>query len=177
MNSIGILIIGLVFLVMLGVSYAQGTRQCQLTMIRGFWEANSEFCQESGLQMFSMYIGKANNNVYPCYFLMVDTEDTILINEASCFTLKEPLSNLTTTGDCREFYVKFENLETDLLPDVMKLKYYPQTSKLIFSDDSKIYAALFKNPVLSELERISKEKPVDDNSPPTSVVRDDAECL
>ena len=157
MTSVGTLIIGLIFLVMLIVAYAQGTRQCQVSMLRGFWEASSEFCDESGLQLFSVYIGKSRNNVYPCYFLMVDSEDTILINEPSCFTLKEPLSNLTTTGDCREFYATFDNLETDLLPNVMKLKYYPQTSKIIFSDESKIYAALFKNPVLSELERISKE--------------------
>jgi hypothetical protein len=159
MNGLALVIGVIVVLGLLLMSYSYGTKSCELSLIRGFWEADRSFCDEAGLQLFSMYIGRRKSGVYPCYLLMVDTDDTILINEAACFSLKEPITNMVSTDDCREFYADFTNLETDLMPCRVILKYYPSTGKIVFSDNDKIYAVLFKNPVLSEMERISKEKP------------------
>lgn len=159
MNYIGITLICFIFIITYIAAYAQGTRRCQISQLRGFWESPKQFNDEADLSMFSMYIGKEKGGVYPCYFLMIDNDDTLLINEASCFTLKEPLSNLTTREDCREFYAKFDCMENELLPENLKIKFYPQTNKIIFADDETIYSVFYKNPLLSELERISKETP------------------
>ena len=43
------------------------------------------------------------------------------------------------------------------MPSVLTMKFYPQTSKIVLADHKKIYAVFYKNPVLSEMERIKKE--------------------
>ena len=54
------------------------------------------------------------------------------------------------------FILRFKKLESDILPSIMKMRFYPQNGKILLLDHDKIYAMFFKNPVLSELDRIKK---------------------
>ena len=58
----------------------------------------------------------------------------------------------------------FNDIETTLLPKYLTMRYYPSTCKIILFDDLKVYAVLYKNPELSELEKISNERDKDSNN-------------
>lgn len=141
-------------------SYRYGQNASQMEMLHGFWETNSEFNKEAGLQMFTFYIGKKYNNKYQAYLLMVESGDDqkLLINEPISFKILESYMDIFSNSECREMILRFHNLETSLIPNVLKIRFYPHTSKIVLSDDKKIYAVFFKNPVLSEMEHIMTEK-------------------
>jgi hypothetical protein len=145
-------------IILIFMAYQIGRTRGDMSMLQGFWESNSEFNKEAGLDTFTFYIGDKYSNKYPSYLLMVESgaEQTILINEPTTFTLNESFMNFS--NDYREFKIKFNNLETQLLPSTLTMKFYPHTSKIVLYDQKKIYAVFFKNLVLSEMERIKNEK-------------------
>jgi len=162
-----------IIIVVIYSSYKYGCSCTENNQLQGFWETNSEFNKEAGLQTFTMYIGDYNNGEYATYFLMVEDnpEQTILINEPSNFTM----SSIYSDGDCREFNIRLKDLETEMLPREMSVKYYPNTCKLVLYRYEKVYAVFFKNPVLSEMERIKKESPNIPNQ--KTEVKEDSESL
>jgi hypothetical protein len=147
-------------IILVYIAYVCGCRSVETAYLQGFWESNSEFNKEAGLQLFSMYIGCPSGSEYPTYMLMIEDDDdqTILINEPAIFSLSEPLTKKLSHGSCREFRMTFKNLETTLMPQVLKMRYYPGTCKIVLSDHKQVYAVFFKNPVISELEQIKNEK-------------------
>lgn len=154
------ILVVVILIILMFSAYRCGQNRCEMDFLQGFWESNTEFNKESGIQSFTLYIGDKCNGRYPAYLLMVESgnEQTLLINEPTSFTLSEPYINTFSRNECKEMYLRFENMETDLLPCVMTMKFYPQTCKIVLADHKKIYAVFFKNPVLSEMERIKKEK-------------------
>jgi hypothetical protein len=145
-------------IILIFIAYQIGKTRGEMSMLQGFWESNPEFNKEAGLDTFTFYIGDKCNNKYPSYLLMIESgnEQTILINEPTTFILEETFMNFSY--DYREFKLKFNNLETSLLPSVLTMKFYPHTCKIVLYDHKKIYAVFFKNLVLSEMERIKNEK-------------------
>lgn len=153
-------IVVIVILIFIIGSYRYGQNVSQMEMLHGFWEANSEFNKEAGLQMFTFYIGKKCDNKYQAYLLMVESGDdqNLLMNEPVSFKLLESYMDIISNSDCREMILKFSDLETTLIPNILTMRFYPKTSKIVLSDNKKIYAVFFKNPVLSEMEHIMSEK-------------------
>jgi hypothetical protein len=159
------LILVIISIILIFIAYQFGKHNGDMDMIQGFWESNQEFNKEAGLDSFTFYIGNKKYDKYPAYLLMIESGEsqTLLINEPTSFTLKESIMNVSS--DYREFYIKFNNLETQLLPNVLTMKFYPHTCKIVLLDHKKIYAVFFKNLVLSEMERIKNEK----SKPHTSI--------
>ncbi len=153
MIAIIILLILLILLISNYYSYQVGKYNNELTNLRGFWETDIEFNKESGIKIFTIYIGQYKNSSYPVYLLMIDTEDNILVNTPSSMELKYSLS-----GDSYyEFNVKFDKLKSDFLPNKLIIKYYPNSSKIILYNKNIIYGCLFKNLVLSDVDLIKEE--------------------
>lgn len=162
------LILGvIVAIILIFCSYRYGQNKAEMNLLQGFWESNSEFNKESGLQLFTFYIGDTCDGKYPAYLLMIEAgdEQTLLINEPTSFTISESYMNTLSRCECKEFYLRFSNLETSLIPNVVTMKFYPQTGKIVLSDHKKIYAVFFKNPVLSEMERIKNERELVNKNP------------
>jgi hypothetical protein len=157
----------IVIILLIYASYVCGYKKCEIGMMHGFWQTSAEFNKEAGLQLFTVYIGNCKNGSYPAYLLMVESDDdqTVLINEPVNFTLKETVVCKLKQTTHREFVIRFDSLESELLPQTMQLKFYPQTGKIIMMDNKKVYAALFKNAILSEMERIKEEKNKSNNTP------------
>lgn len=149
LSNIGLFVLVIILLV---VSYYMGGYMTEMNTLGGFWETNAEFNLESGLSAFTFYIGDKRNGEYSSYLLMMK-DDTILINEPLVFTIT---GRYDMFKDYREFILRFKKLESDILPSIMKMRFYPQNGKILLLDHDKIYAMFFKNPVLSELDRIKK---------------------
>jgi len=156
-------VIIIIVLILLYLTFKYGKHSTEMNLLQGFWESCRDFNNESGLKLLSFYIGDKDNGLYPAYLLMIenDEDNTILINEPIQFVLSQSITNILSNSDCKEMTLRFIGLETSLMPKIVNIKYYPHTSKLVISDNKKIYAILFRNPVLCELERIKSERPVD----------------
>jgi hypothetical protein len=140
-------------------AYRYGQNQSDMDLLHGFWESSNEFNRESGLHMFTFYIGDKFDGIYPAYLLMIESgeDQTLLINEPTSFKLTDTFFNMFSRTDCKNVSIKFNNLETTLIPNSMTMKFYPQTGKILLLDTHKIYAVFYKNSVLSELEKIKKD--------------------
>jgi hypothetical protein len=154
MLSIIILVIFLIILISSNYySYHIGQYNNYLSNLRGFWETDKLFNDESGIKIFTIYIGPCNNKEYPVYLLIVDTEDNILINNPTTMNL----NYIKSCDSYYEFNAKFSNLDSDFLPNDMIVKYYPNSSKIILYNDNIIYGCLFKNLILSDIDLIKEE--------------------
>ena len=150
----------IVIIVVVYLSYKYGQSTCEKNQLLGFWESPPEFNKESAIDMCTFYIGEKENGKYPAYILMVDDED-VLINEPCEFTLSESIfynSDVASCENCREFQMTLSEFESDFWPSKMRMRYYPYTNKIILNDDKKIYMVLYKNPILTELEQIKKDR-------------------
>jgi hypothetical protein len=168
------LIPGIIILIILIITYYFGKYNQQINHINGFYETDNEFNKEAGLSVFSFYIGDLtkccytqNKLSYNGYLLMV-SNNNVIINERVEFCLysniQYNINDLITHNRNLKFTIVFNNLETNLLPKIMNVDFYQLTNKIVFYKDDKIYGVFFKNPVLSELEQISKEKTILINS-------------
>jgi hypothetical protein len=140
-----------------------------MNSLQGFWQTNASFNEEAGLYMFTIYIGKKMGCNYPAYLFMIsgDDEQTVLINEPTTLNLRESMRSMLGFHDYREFTLNFNDTPEleELLPKTLQLRFYPQTGKIMMVDDKKIYAVLFKNSILSEMERIKEgDNEKNDNS-------------
>jgi hypothetical protein len=138
-------------------------------MLHGFWEADKSFCNESGLSMFSIYIGAQDYScVRPCYILAIQDDDTIILNEPTTITLSKPWSSiLSQTLDPIEYNVSFADIKSEFFPQHQQMSYYVATNKIILYKKDTVFAVLYKNPVLSEISKIKDSKNKSDDIPCT----------
>ena len=157
----GLILGGLILLFVIYSSYKYGRSSCEMDALHGFWVSPADFNRSAGLDFFSIYISEKKPEGRNCYMLMLenDKEQTILINEPATFSISEPMVNMyAREDDCRETYWRFSGLTTDLIPATVKCRFSPSTNKLVLADNDRIYGVLFKDPVLSELERIKDDE-------------------
>jgi hypothetical protein len=153
---IAVIIIIIVLIISTYCAYNAGKYNSEMSNLRGFWETDKTFNDESGLMVFTIYIGKYKNGSYPVYLLMVDSDENILINDPTQMKLSQSKVN-TSVDYYREFNVCFSDLNSELMPNNIMLKYHSKSSKIILYSDDTIYGCLFKNPVLSDIDLIKDE--------------------
>jgi hypothetical protein len=158
------LLIVSILLIILICSYKYGKLRSEISMIHGFYEASSEFCNEACIKSFTLYIGDYCNGSYNTYLLMIGNEDEkILINSPSSMSLSGGW--FTNEDDCYEFNTCFSNLESELIPKNIILKFYTKSGKIILcsssnqtDDSATVYGCLFKNCILTEIDIIKNKK-------------------
>ena len=141
MAYIIILIILIIFITASSyISYNIGYYNCELKYLRGFWQSPNDFNKEAGIKIFTMYIGEYTNGKYPVYILMIDNDDNILINTPTQMYLSQIFSNTYSMEKHREFVCKFSDLNSEFIPNNIKLNYYSRSGKIILVDntDNKI---------------------------------------
>lgn len=156
-SPIVIVIIITIFLITIILSYKYGRCVVEGEMLRGFYETNREFNEESGISSFTFYIGEYINGAYNVYLLMIgDDEEKILINSPTEMILT---STWNYGCDYYEYTTVFTDLNSEFIPNNIILKHYVKSGKIILTDNTNtIYGCLFKNPVLTEMDLIKSEK-------------------
>src|SRR6185369_706032 len=118
-------------------------------LLNGFYEADPDFCDEAGIDMFYLYL---NNDATiwgdrSCYIL-ASIDDEIIINEPTTAHITSQLtwsnfsSNLTTP---KYFNVKFDIDDSDIFPSEQKIRFYPSIGKIVLYTGDTITAVLYKN--------------------------------
>jgi hypothetical protein len=159
-----LIIVSILLIILIIGSYKYGKRSSEISMLHGFYEANSEFCNEACIKSFTLYIGDYCNGSYNTYLLMIGNEDEkILINSPSAMSLSGGW--FTNEDDCYEFNTCFSNLESELIPKNIILKFYTKSGKIILcshsskqtDDSATVYGCLFKNCILTEIDIIKNK--------------------
>lgn len=128
-------------------------------LIHGVYQADESFCEESGIDLFTMYIDNDNiNSSDRSGYVLASTEDSILINEPVVMRL----SRNWNFGDASEiiYDVEFLGLSdevSEFFPTMQSIKFYPKIGKIILYYDDTITAVLYKNSVNTELKYVMQE--------------------
>lgn len=154
-----ILIAIFIVIVLIYVSYKYGYHKSGMDLLTGFWESDTGFNKEAGINSFTFYIGEKTAGQYPAYLLMIESGEPnkFLINEPVSLTMEEPIKNILSCVDYREFYICFHEIESNLIPKKIMARFYPHSGKLVLSHNNKIYGVLFKNLILTEMENIKRD--------------------
>ena len=134
-------------------------------MIGGFWDADTSFCEESGLDMFCIYFDNETSfGERACYILAKNGND-IVINEPTTSNISMQwgkLNNWSSDLKSPKFInIKFKDLSDECkedFPEHQQMRFYPLSNKIVLFYDDTITAVLYKNTVTSELDALIKEK-------------------
>jgi hypothetical protein len=79
--------------------------------------------------------------------------DNYLIYDAVNITFNRSMTLSPWLRDCIEFDIEIHWLqnESDIFPSKQKVYFYPKTGKLVFGDNDKINAILYKDNILSSI--------------------------
>jgi len=138
-------------------------------LLNGFYEADPDFCEEAGLDMFCLYLNNDVNilGARSCYIL-ASKDDEIIINEPTTahITSQWTWSWFSDPTKPKYFNVKFDfDIDSDIFPNEQCIRFYPDIGKLVLYTDDTITAVLYKNGAYSELKHCSDK---DDTSNDTS---------
>jgi hypothetical protein len=161
--------IGIVIVIIILCSYqiyALAISRISNQMMTGFWEADKSFCNESGLSMFSIYMGDQDySGVRPCYVLAIQDDDTIILNEPTTITISKPWSGILSQNlDPIEYNVSFADIKSEFFPRDQQMSYYVTSNKITLYKKDTVFAVLYKNPVLSEINKIKDSTNKTDDS-------------
>lgn len=162
-NLNGITIIGIIILIFFVHIHYQS--HMLHSLLSGFWEADVSFCEESGLDLFCLYLDEDYDmfGSRACYIL-ASQDNTIVLNEPTVANITFSwftLSNFYPGMDAAKYFnVSFKSISKeaeDTFPKYQKIRFYPICNKIVLYYDNTITAVLYKNPVNTELKSILKE--------------------
>lgn len=136
------------------------------TLLSGFWEADSNFCNESGLDTFCFYLDEDYNTVgqRACYVLAM-RDNAIVLNEPTVarISLQYMRANnwKTSLSSPKYLNIEFKNIQEEnesVFPKKQEMRFYPICNKIVLFYDDVITAVLYKNPVNTELKALVESK-------------------
>lgn len=153
----------LIFMIVLIIFYSNyATSSIHNQLISGFYEANNDFCDEAGIDMFCLYfdddISFTGNRA--CYIL-AKRDDEMVLNEPVSAKITQRMSWSSSMSEPKYFDVDFIDLDEsleDVFPRKQTMIFYPMIGKIILHANDTITAALYKNGVNSEIKMILNEK-------------------
>ncbi len=134
-------------------------------LLSGFWEASTSFCEESGLDMFCLYLdGDYDMFGSRACYILASQDGAIVLNEPTVadisFQWIAP-SNVYLGIDAPKYFtISFKNISSDavdIFPRYQQIRFYPVCNKLVLYYDDTITAVLYKNPINTELKSIMEE--------------------
>jgi hypothetical protein len=136
------------------------------SLLSGFWEASVSFCEESGLDLFCLYLDEDYDILgnRACYVL-ASQDNAIILNEPTVASLSMQYMRLAnwnlSMSSPKYFNISFKDISdesVDIFPKYQELRFYPVCNKIVLFYDNTITAVLYKNPINTELKSITQEK-------------------
>lgn len=153
-------------LLLIWIAHTQYQTYILHNLLSGFWEADSSFCEESGLDLFCIYLDEdydiGGNRA--CYVL-ASQDNAVILNEPTVASISLQWTRLNnyspTVNDPKYFNISFKNISeesVDIFPKHQEMRFYPICNKIVLFYNDVITAVLYKNPINTELKSIIKEK-------------------
>lgn len=144
METFNIVIIVIVVLLLLWILLPSTKSKC-LNKLNGFWVADDDFCQNSGVELMTIFFGDYNNTepkkncrTYLCWILIVN--DAGQFNHIT--TVDIEIDSAQHVKDSQyEFNVEFQDVPDDIFPTSLRIQIVPgELITLInIDDDSKVF--------------------------------------
>lgn len=156
------LFVSIIVVLIILLLYSSSVSNCQ-RLIGGVYEADSTFCEESGLDAFCIYfdddVDWAGNR--GCYIL-AKKDDEVLINEPVLARISSAsiLNNWTSITNPKYYNINFKNLSEDcqeIFPARQCIRFYPDIGKMVLYYDDTISAVVYKNPIHTELKQLNSQ--------------------
>jgi len=119
-------------------------------ILTGYWEANDDFLEKNNISKFAMAIGPEENSKRTVYLVVQDLDGKTLINGTNAMVLKSKWSNLSSTRGLK--YNVALDTETSIIPQKLDMIYDISSGFISLYDKDTIYAELYKNNMLSDLD-------------------------
>lgn len=123
--------------------------------LTGFWEADSSFCEESDIDMMCMFIGEKKGSKRP-FYLLVKKDDDMIINELGDVKFTQQIYS-NPCDNIKKTYTAVFDIENENFPSSQEMYYYVTSNKIILFKGDNVYAVLYKNPALTEINTIKQE--------------------
>ena len=158
-------IIALVYLI-----WSFRTNESQL--LKGFWRADAQFCENAELSMFVLYLGDNTSwlgNIRYAY-LLASNPQGIILNHPVQLTFSGSYCIEPYLSKCRNYNVAAEWLGEDVdeetFPSDFQAAYYPANGKLVLYSNGEVLAILWKDQQMSALgcSDLCPEKVLDDET-------------
>jgi hypothetical protein len=135
------------FAVLLIIMYLY-SRYLESECLTGFWSADPDFCDESGLERFILFIGDLNiNGTRSCYLLMQNEEGIILNDPVDVNITGIALSPLMVS---KKTYSAYFDMDVDFFSSYQDLTLFPYEGKMILTCDDEVTAVLYKDYVMDD---------------------------
>lgn len=164
-QGIGIVILIILFMIILLIL---NTRNNESTLLSGFWRANAEFCKEAQIDIFLIYIGDSSlfSNTYPGYIL-VKNDQGIIINDPIKINFSSDMDFSPSLCDCRNYIIKIDWEDNEegyeFFPSEQEVFYYPKIGKLVFSAHDQVFAILYKDNSISDINNVLPDNVIGDS--------------
>lgn len=127
------------------------------TCMKGFWKASHDFCDRAQLVLFLLRIGDAHLGGKRDCYLLAQTDNGIILNNAVTMTFSGNWNLMPGMADIKNYDVHIDWLGTppddpSAFPSQLCASYYPKHSKLILHSNDEVLAALYKDTETSALE-------------------------
>lgn len=122
-------------------------------ILTGYWEANDEFLEKNNISKFAMAIGPNENSKRAVYIVIQDLNENILINDSNKMKLTSTWSSLSPFGVYNtkvKYSVKLTS--SSIIPEKLDMIYDVTSGFISLYDQDTIYAELYKNNMLSDLD-------------------------
>ena len=155
-----IIVISLMFILLVS-----SKRSVETDFMKGFWKASPEFCEESGLELFIMYIGDSNNisGTRPGYMVAQNGAGLILNHPVD---LNFSWGNSLKPGicECRQYSLYIDWLEgekPDCFSSSQSVYYYPEAGKLVLLNNDEVSVVLYKDHYASDIANRMPEQAIE----------------
>lgn len=138
-------------------------------LLNGFYESDSTFCEEAGVDMFCLYIDDdVDSKGDRAMYILMSSGESLIINEPTIGKITPRFADrlCSNPDEPRIYTIEFKELSdecADVFPEKQTLRFYPIIGKIVmYTDDDVITGVFYKNCVQTELKSILKDQN-DDN--------------
>lgn len=138
-------------------------------LMNGFWKADNSFCEESELELMIIYFGDSDLLNKRGGYIMIKNSEGFLINNPVEFNMSLLINPFADKIECDLNIDWLGESEYSFFPNIQKMIYYPKKGKIILKDKRQIYAVLYKDHIMSDVNSEDSEGSDSTNSATGSI--------
>lgn len=164
-ETINFFVVIILILIIIIAYISWGKMQIFDHLVSGFYESDASFCQESGLDMFCIYLDDDIKNGERSCYILAKRNDDIIINEPCTVHLNLKCGSLYDTTP-KYFTAEFKDISdecAEVFPRTQNLQYYPMIGKVILHDGDTVTFVGYKNGMNTEMKSAVDKKSYNDS--------------
>lgn len=124
-------------------------------LLTGYWKSDTDFLEKNNISFFSMAIGPCTGSSRNVYMVMKDANNNTILNEDNIMIIKTSIFQSHNIFFRKKIYdISFDHdIGDDVIPSKLNMIFEPVTGFLTMYDEDIVYAEMYKDNELSDLEQ------------------------